>query len=64
MISHRGIFTPYLPSPDQIREGCRQIRREWSMQERATRRAGGRYAWRLLILRHPDFDRHRPIRSF
>jgi hypothetical protein len=59
MISHLGPFTPYLPSPVQIREGCHQIRREWSPQERASRRAGGRKAWRLLVLPHPQFDRQR-----
>jgi len=61
MISHIGPFTASVPTPGQIRAGCRRIRREWSPEERATRRAVGREGWRLLVLPHPQFDRPRRV---
>jgi hypothetical protein len=59
MICRTEPYSPYLPSPTQIREQCRQIQREWSMAERASRRADCRQTWRLLVTRHPRFDRPR-----
>ncbi len=59
MICRTEPYSPYLPSPNQIREQCRQIQREWSVAERASRRADCRKAWRLLVARHPRFDRTR-----
>jgi hypothetical protein len=32
---------PYMPSPEQIEAGCREIRAEWSREERAGRWSGG-----------------------
>jgi hypothetical protein len=49
MFFHKGRSTPYLPTPGEIRAECRRIRREWSVEERASRRADARHAWRRLI---------------
>jgi hypothetical protein len=38
----------YTPSPRQIHDECRKIRRKWSLEKRVSRRIGGYYAWRLL----------------
>jgi hypothetical protein len=58
-IDHSRSVPAYLPTPHQIREGCREIRRGWTPRERATRRSGARDAWRILVLPHPRFDPHR-----
>ncbi|HUE16851.1 MAG TPA: hypothetical protein VMR25_21925 [Planctomycetaceae bacterium] len=63
MICRTEPFLPYVPSLGQIREQCRQIRREWSTQERASRRADGSQVWRLLVSPHPQFDRKRRFES-
>jgi hypothetical protein len=56
MIARREVMPPYLPTPNQIREECRDIRREWSTRERASRRTDGRHVWRMIVSRHPRFD--------
>jgi hypothetical protein len=64
MIDRRGALAPYLPSPIEIREECRRIRREWSVAERESRRTEGRQVWRLLVAPHPKFDRKRRLDLF
>jgi hypothetical protein len=59
MICRTEPYSPYLPSPTQIREQCRRIQGEWSVAEKASRRADCRQAWKLLVARHPRFDRTR-----
>jgi hypothetical protein len=59
----KGQPSPYLPSPPEIREACREIRREWSPGELEARRVGARYAWRVLVLPHPEFDRRQHVKA-
>jgi hypothetical protein len=47
----------YLPSPREIREACRQIRKEWSTTKRESRRVNGRHGWTPMVLSRPVFDR-------
>jgi hypothetical protein len=63
MQQSRGHSSPYLPSPSEILDECRKIRREWSIGELEARKAGARYAWRVLVLPHPDFDRRQHLRA-
>ncbi len=49
--------TAFLPSPEEIREACEQIRAEWSPEEQA-KREGERYkAARIPLVK----SRHLPI---
>jgi hypothetical protein len=61
MQQSRGQSVPYLPSPHEIREACCSIRSEWSPGEREARRVGARYAWKVLVLPHPEFDRRQHV---
>ncbi len=63
MPQSRGPAALYLPSPIEIREACNKIRTEWSPGEREARRVGGRYAWRVLVLPHPEFDRRQHVKA-
>jgi hypothetical protein len=57
MIAQTEVTVAYLPSVNEIREGCKAIRREWSVRERESRRADGGKAWHVLVAPHPRFDR-------
>jgi hypothetical protein len=57
MIAQTEFTATYLPTLSEIREECAAIRREWSVRERATRRADRSKAWQVLVAPHPHFDR-------
>ena len=57
MIARTECTPAYLPTHNQIRDECRAIRQEWSVRERASRRADGGRAWHVLVAPHPRFDR-------
>jgi hypothetical protein len=63
MIGGTNAASLYVPSPTQIREECREIRREWSIRERVFRRTDGRKVWRLIVAPHPRFDRRQHSES-
>jgi len=50
MIREKSTSIPYLPTEDEIRAACRQIRSGWSPIERDFRCVGGRVAHRLLTM--------------
>jgi len=50
MIREKSTPIPYLPSEDEIRAACRQIRNGWSPSERNSRCVGDRVARRLLAM--------------
>jgi hypothetical protein len=57
MIARTEFTATYLPTISQIREECEAIRREWSVRERASRRADRGKAWHVLVAPHPHFER-------
>lgn len=61
MITHEAVESTlrlqHLPSPGEIREACRQIRKEWSSTKRESRRVGGSRGWTPMVLSRPVFDR-------
>jgi hypothetical protein len=63
MQQSRGHSSPYLPSPNEIRDECRKIRIDWSTGELESRKVGAQYAWRVLVLPHPEFDRRQHLRA-
>jgi hypothetical protein len=55
MIREKSTSTPYLPTEDEIRAACRQIRSGWSPRERESRCVRNRVVRRLFSIRRPVF---------
>lgn len=61
MIREKLNSVAYLPTEDEIRAACRQIRSGWSERERESRLVGRRLAGKLLAIRPLMFNVERRL---